>query len=105
MSQTSWGAAQSRCLYNMRQAFHTMQADLDPLLKGAYCLLACRYLLRARAMRWQRLRCRKPCRHLEQGPRSSFETSTHDCIMFLIGVAVCPYLSTPKCSLRLPHKQ
>lgn len=27
-------AAQSRCLYNIRQAFRTMQADLDPLSKG-----------------------------------------------------------------------
>ena len=27
-------AAQSRCLYNIRQAFRIMQADLDPLSKG-----------------------------------------------------------------------
>ena len=41
VNQMSYGAAQSRCLYNVRQAFHTMQADLDPLLKGAHCLPAC----------------------------------------------------------------
>ena len=40
-NHTGLDATQSRCLYNVRQAFHTMQADLDPLLKGACCLPAC----------------------------------------------------------------
>jgi hypothetical protein len=33
--QSRWRPAQGRCLYYVRQAFRTMQADLDPVLKGA----------------------------------------------------------------------
>lgn len=28
------GIIQNRCLYNLRQAFHQMQTDLDPLIQG-----------------------------------------------------------------------